>query len=169
MKSIIKIYIRLLTPVSIGHWFGEVVLAIPRIFGGLMLTASFGSDKFGLPWSAEGTNLSLFEVSPWFAEDVATFGFPFSLAPIFFAWMGAASEALGGLFLLLGFHTRIFGFLLSITMLVAIFYQQWDNGMWSMLPAMGFLWIALYCLVLGSGKLGLDNFIGKYLSKSNYN
>ena len=92
----------------------------------------------------------------WFPEDVAAYGGIFALAPVFFAWMGAFSEAVGGLFLAFGFKTRIASFLIACTMLVAIFLQKWGQGTWSMLPAMGFLWVSLYNLILGSGRFGLD-------------
>ena len=69
----------------------------------------------------------------------------------------------GGLFLLLGLQTRIASFLIMCTMLVAIFLQKFDQGVWSMLPAMGFLWVAMYNLYFGSGRFGLDYLINKTL------
>jgi putative oxidoreductase len=84
--------------------------------------------------------------------------------PVFFAWMGAFSEAVGGLFLLLGFQTRIFSFLIVCTMLVAIFMQQLQNGLWNALPAAGFLWAALFTMITGSGKWGIDYFIAKKMN-----
>ena len=70
--------------------------------------------------------------------------------------MGAFSEAVGGLLLALGFKTRLWAFLIMCTMLVAILFQKWGQGTWGMLPAMGFLWISIYSLVLGSGRFGID-------------
>jgi putative oxidoreductase len=116
-----------------------------------------------MPWTADSQNLNLFEVSAWFPEDVAAYGGLFAMFPIFFAWMGAFSEAVGGLFLIFGFKTRLFSFLIMCTMLVAIFMQKWGQPLWSMLPAMGFLWVSLYSLVIGSGRLGLDYIISKKL------
>ena len=153
------------TPVLQTHWSIDLVFAIPRILCGLFLTAMFGADKFGMPWTAESQNLNLFEVAAWFPEDVASYGGIFSTAPIFFAWMGAFSEAVGGLFLMLGLQTRIASFLILCTMLVAMFMQQWDRGLWAMLPVMGFLWVAIYNLFLGSGRFGIDNLISKKLNK----
>jgi putative oxidoreductase len=100
--------------------------------------------------------LGLFEVAFWFPKDVAAYGGIFATAPAFFAWMGAFSEAVGGILLLLGLQTRIASFLIVATMLVAIFMQQIPNGLWNCLPAMGFLWISIFYLVLGSGRFGLD-------------
>ena len=47
------------------------------------------------------------------------------------------------------------------TMLVAIFLQQIEEGMWNCLPALGFLWVSLYSLTIGSGRFGLDYLISK--------
>jgi putative oxidoreductase len=159
-KQISKIII---TPVDINGWVSNIFIAIPRIIGGLLLTIDFGASKFGMPWSDSEKNLSLFQVAPWFPKDVAEFGLPFSLAPVFFAWMAAASEAIGGLLLVFGFKTRVAGFLIGCTMLVAILFQKWGEGTWQMLPAMGFLWISIYSLVLGSGKFGIDYLLSKRL------
>jgi len=158
MKNILW---KLTRPTSFPNFIQDVLIALPRILGGLLLTIDFGGSKFGMPWTDAEAGLHLFQVAAWFPEDVASFGAPFSWAPWFFAWMGAASEAIGGLFLVLGFQTRLSGFFLACTMLVAIFFQKWGGGTWGMLPAMSFLWIAIYAMVLGSGKLGLDYWILK--------
>ncbi|MDT0605825.1 S41 family peptidase [Croceitalea rosinachiae] len=141
----------------------DIAIAIPRVFCGLLLAFSLGASKFGMPWSPEASNLSLFEVSDWFVEDVSNFGGIFAALPLLFAWLAAASEAIGGLCLALGLKTRVSSFFLIVTMLVAIFFQQWDNGLWAMLPALGFLWVSLYNLIMGSGRLGLDYIISNRL------
>jgi putative oxidoreductase len=156
---------KLIKPTKIDSWFANIIIAIPRIIGGLMLSFEFGSSKFGMPWSTS-EDLGLFQVAAWFPEDVAKFGIPFSLAPLLFAWTAAASEAIGGLFFALGLGTRIWSALISITMLTAIFLQKWPEVLeygssWPTLPAAGFLWISLYTLILGSGKFGIDHLITK--------
>lgn len=143
------------------RWWQDLFLAIPRIIGGYLLTVVFGSEKFGLPWSPADKNLALFEVVYWFPQDVAAYGGIFKLFPIFFAWMGAFSEAFGGILLLIGFQTRLASFLIACTMLVAIFMQQMQQGTWNMLPAMGFLWVGVYSMILGSGRFGLDYLLAK--------
>jgi putative oxidoreductase len=142
---------------------GELLLVVPRFICGMLLSLDFGSDKFGMPWSPEEKDLRLFEVVYWFPQDVAEFGGIFALLPGFFAWMGAFSEAVGGLLLAFGFNTRICSFLIVCTMLVAMFLQHGDGGLWNMLPAMSFLWVAMYGLVLGSGRLGLDYLMDQQL------
>ncbi|RSK25294.1 DoxX family protein [Hymenobacter metallilatus] len=148
-------------PFVLPHWWQDALLLLPRLVCGYLLAFEFGAVKFGLPWSPPDHNLGLFEVSFWFPNDVAAFGGIFALFPAFFAWMGAASEAVGGLLLLLGLGTRVSAFLIICTMLVAIFMQQLQQGMWNMLPAAGFLWAALPPLVLGSGRFGLDYLLAK--------
>jgi putative oxidoreductase len=94
---------------------------MPRIVCELLQTLGFGADKFGLPWSST-TNLRFFEVVAWFPKDVSEYGGIFAILPVFFAWFGAFAEAVGGLFLVIGFKTRIASFLIMCTMLVAIFF-----------------------------------------------
>ncbi|MBI1343154.1 MAG: DoxX family membrane protein [Terrimonas sp.] len=163
MAMLQKIFLKLITPVSFQQGGISFLLAIPRIICGLLLTIDFGSSKFGMPWTNNEKPLALFHVAGWFPEDVEKFGIPFSLAPVFFAWMGAASETLGGLCWVLGFQTRLASFFIACTMLVAIFFQKWGQGTWGMLPAMGFLWVSLFLLVLGSGKFGVDHLLSKIL------
>ncbi len=158
-----KIIKLLITPISQKHWFADLVFAVIRCICGMLLAIDFGASKFGMPWTPDDRNLNLFEVVAWFPEDVASYGEIFAVAPVFFAWMGAFSEAVGGILLAFGLKTRISAFLIMCTMLVAIFMQKWGNGTWSMLPAMGFLWIAVYNLYFGSGRFGLDYLISKTL------
>jgi putative oxidoreductase len=46
-------------------------------------------------------------------------------------------------------------------MVVAVFWQHGDNGLWNMLPGMGFLWLAIVYMIVGSGRFGLDYIISK--------
>ena len=156
----------MINPVLLDKWYADILFLIPRAICGFLLAFNFGASKFGMPWSPSDKNLSLFEVVSWFPEDVAQYGGIFAMFPVFFAWMGAASEAIGGLFLMLGLKTRISSFLIICTMLVAIFFQKWSQGVWGMLPALGFLWVALYNFILGSGRFGIDYLISKKLKKS---
>lgn len=161
-----RLFEKLITPVTQPSRIADSVIALPRILCGLLLAFDFGASKFGMPWTSPERDLSLFEVSNWFVEDIAQYGGLFALSPVFFAWLGAASEAIGGLFLALGLKTRVVSLCISCTMMVAIFFQQWDQGVWGMLPAMGFLWVSLYGIVLGSGRFGLDYLIGKSLEEN---
>lgn len=161
-----KILKLLITPNTQTHWLADLAFGTIRFICGILLAIDFGASKFGMPWTPSHRNLNLFEVTAWFPEDVASYGGVFAIAPIFFAWMGAFSEAVGGIFFALGLNTRISAFLIMCTMLVAIFMQKWGNGTWHMLPAMGFLWVSIYNLYLGSGRFGIDYLINKNLKKT---
>lgn len=154
-----KLLTKITKPILLPHGIQDLFLTLPRIVCGYLLAFDFGASKFGMPWSPEENNLGLFEVAFWFPNDVAEYGGLFALFPVFFAWMGAFSEAIGGLFLLLGFQTRLSSFLIICTMMVAIFMQQITNGLWNCLPAMGFLWVAMFYFIIGSGRFGIDYLI----------
>ncbi len=154
MKNIIK-------PVLMPHWAQDILLALPRIVYGYFLTIEFGATKFGLPWSPVDKNLDLFEVAFWFPPDVAEYSGIFAMFPIFFAWMAAFSEGIGGIAWIFGFQTRIFSFLIFCTMVVVVFVHQMQYGLWNMMPGMGIMWIALLGMVTGSGRFGVDYLISK--------
>lgn len=162
-----KLIARITNPILMPFWWQDLLLFIPRVVCGFLLTANFGAAKFGLPWSPADNNLGFFEVAFWFPNDVSEYGGIFAMFPVFFAWMGAFSEAVGGVFLLLGMQTRIFAFLNLCTMLVAVFMQQFHNGLWSMLAGMGFMWVSLFYMILGSGRFGIDYLISKKWTNEN--
>ncbi len=161
MKKILHLYKYFNDPVLQKSVWADFLLFLPRFVCGVLLAIDFGASKFGMPWSDPELNLGLFEVVYWFPDDVAQFGGIFAMFPVFFAWIAGFSETIGGLMLVLGFKTRIAAFLIVCTMLVAIFLQQIDNGVWNTLPALGFLWVGLYSLINGSGRFGLDYLIIK--------
>ena len=138
------LFSKIITPVYTSTWYSDLLLAIPRIVGCYFLAVNFGGSKFPCP--------------EWFIKDVAGYGFPF---PAFFAWAAVLAETFGGALLVMGLLTRFAGFMVMCTMLVAIFFQKWGGEVWEMLPALGFLWISLYAIVIGSGRFGLDHLISK--------
>lgn len=158
------IFLRLTRPINLPYWWQDFILLLPRLVAGYWLSSNFGAAKFGLPWSPADNNLGFFEVAYWFPHDVAQYGSVFALFPGFFAWMAAFSEAVGGLAWILGFQTRLFSFLIVCTMLVAAFVQHAHEELWQQLPAIGFGWLALVYLILGSGRFGIDFLISKKLS-----
>jgi putative oxidoreductase len=133
-----------ITPVAINNVYADLLLALPRIVACFFLATRFGWSKFPTP--------------DWFIKDVAALGLPL---PFFFAWAAVITEVIGAGCLVIGLGTRVWGFMLTCTMLVAIFLQKWDGELWEKLPAMGFLWVAIYAIVLGSGRFGLDYWIAK--------
>ncbi len=161
LSKITKILIK---PIQMPFWWQDLLFVIPRLVYGYLLTSDFGAAKFGLPWSPKDNNLGFFEVAFWFPNDIALYGGIFAKFPAFFAWMGAFSEAVGGVFLILGLFTRPFSMLIFITMFVAVFFQQMNQGTWNMLPAMGIMWVSLFYMILGSGRFGFDNLLSKKLN-----
>ncbi len=135
---------KLITPIVMPYWWADVLLAIPRIVGCYLLAAHFGWSKFPTP--------------AWFIEDTAKLGLPFAT---FFAWAAVLTEVFGAALMVVGLCTRYAAFLLSCTMLVAIFLQKWNTELWEKLPAMGFLWLAIVYMVIGSGRFGLDYLIAR--------
>lgn len=156
-----KIFLQLTQPIHLPRWWHDVLLMVPRLYCGYLLSFNFGAAKFGLPWSPDENNLRFFEVAFWFPNDIAEHGGIFKMFPAFFAWMGAFSEAVGGLAWIAGFQTRVFSFLIACTMLVAAFVQHSHDDLWQQLPAIGFLWVAIYNMVLGSGRFSADYLISK--------
>lgn len=158
MKQVLAVITK---PQLAAHAWQDALLAIPRILCGYWLTVHFGAPKFGLPWSPPENNLGFFEVAFWFPGDVAAFGGVFAWAPALLAWMAAFAEAIGGIAWMIGFQTRLFSILIGITMLVAALAQQFDQGLWNMLPALGILWVAVHTSVMGSGRFGIDYLISQ--------
>ena len=62
-KKLMSLYKTIVTPVDLNGWASNILVAIPRIIGGLLLTIDFGSSKFGMPWTDSEKNLSLFQVA----------------------------------------------------------------------------------------------------------
>lgn len=135
---------KLMAPFRMPSLWADLVLMLPRICVGYWLAARFGWSKFPAP--------------EWFVSDVAKLGFPF---PGFFAWAAVLAEVVGGGLLCVGLFTRLAGLAIAVTMLVAIFLQKANAELWEKLPAYGCLWVALYAIVLGSGRFGLDGLLFK--------
>jgi putative oxidoreductase len=145
------LFSKIITPVYTSTWYSDLLLAFPRIVGCFFLAINFGGSKFPCP--------------DWFIQDVSKFGGIFSMFPAFFAWAAVLAETIGGVLLVLGLFTRFAGFTVMCTMLVAIFFQKWGKELWEMLPAMSFLWISIYAVVMGSGRFGIDHLITKKFFK----
>jgi putative oxidoreductase len=158
MSTIFK---KLTQPMLMPYWWQDALLVLPRLLCGWLLAVNFGAAKFGMPWSPADNNLGFFEVAFWFPTDVAAYGGVFKMFPATLAWLGAFSEAVGGIFLILGLQTRVFSFLIFCTMLVAAFIQHANSDLWNKLPALSFAWVALYCMIIGAGRFSIDYLITK--------
>jgi putative oxidoreductase len=119
-------------------------LALLRIFTGVALAGAHGYGK--IPPS-EGL-----------ITRAAELGFPM---PVVFAWAAGLSELLGGVFLALGFLTRISSFFIAITMLVALVGVHGADPFNKQELAFMYLFVALAFLLKGAGDWSVDSFLRK--------
>jgi len=122
----------------------NIGLLLLRIIAGLSMAFAHGMGK--IPPS-EG-----------FIAGVAEMGFP---AAGFFSWMAGISEFIGGMFLVVGFLTRPSALLMGITMSVAVFVRHASDPFATQEKAVLYLGICLLFVLVGSGKYGVDGFIGE--------
>jgi len=84
--------------------------------------------------------------------------------PLFWAWVATIVEFFGGLFVLIGFLTRIWAALLVIDMIIAIIYVNWANGFFWLKGGLEFPLtlgvIALVLVLTGPGFVSVDRAIG---------
>jgi putative oxidoreductase len=91
----------------------------------------------------------------YFCQFVVSLGLPYWLG-----YVSVATEFLGGMCLLLGFLTRLFGFLVAINMLVALFTVNFRHGYVSSEASLGLFAIAFLLIFTGSGAASLDRKLG---------
>ena len=119
-------------------------LTLLRIFMGVSLALAHGIGK--LPPS-EG-----------FITNTGNLGFP---APGLFSWAAAFSEFFGGIFLALGFFTRISSFLIAFTMLVALIGVHRADPFQKQELAFLYFFIAVAFMLKGSGDWSIDSYLRK--------
>ena len=90
-----------------------------------------------------------------FAHYVVSLGMPYWLG-----YVSAFTEFAGGIFLILGLFTRLFAFLVTINMLVAIFAVTIHQGYSGSEYAIALAAMAILLLLAGPGKAALDRKIG---------
>ena len=80
-------------------------------------------------------------------------GFPF---PIVFAWAAALSEFLGGIFIVIGFKTRIAAMFVFFTMSVAAFIAHAHDPFNIKELALAYWTMSLTLILTGAGKFSID-------------
>ena len=123
---------------------GNVGSALLRIFAGVAMALGHGLGK--IP-PAEGL-----------IERAASLGFP---APSFFAWVAALSEFGGGILLAIGLLTRLSGFFIALTMLVALVGVHGSDPFPAQEKALLYLFIAIAFTIKGSGDWSVDSYLRK--------
>lgn len=119
-------------------------LALLRIFTGISLAFAHGIGK--VP-PTEGL-----------ITGTANLGFPM---PVVFAWAAGLSEFLGGILLALGFLTRVAGFFVAFTMLVAIVGVHGADPYQKKELAFLYFFVAAAFMLKGSGDWSVDSFLRK--------
>lgn len=119
-------------------------ITLLRIFAGVSMAFAHGFSK--LP-PGEGL-----------INATAGLGFP---APTMFAWAAGLSEFLGGICLALGLFTRLSGFLIAFTMLVAILGVHGADPYQKKELAFLYFFVATAFAIKGSGDWSLDSFLRK--------
>ncbi|CAN5540317.1 MAG: DoxX family protein [Acidobacteriota bacterium] len=119
-------------------------ITLLRIFAGVSLALAHGAGK--LP-PTEG-----------FIEGTAKMGFP---VPGFFAWAAALTESVGGIFLALGFLTRLSSSFIIVLMCVAILRVHALDPYPKKELAFLYLFIAIAFMLKGSGDWSIDSFLRK--------
>ena len=117
-------------------------LTLLRIFTGVAMAFAHG---FGKVPPAEGL-----------INRTGEMGFP---APAFFAWAAGLSEFLGGIFLALGFLTRISSFFIAFTMLVALLGVHRADPFQRQELAFMYLFVCLAFLLKGAGDWSIDSYL----------
>ncbi|TLF44345.1 DoxX family protein [Maribacter aurantiacus] len=160
MVRVRQFFKKILKPYEVQGILPNILLLLPRVIMGCLLTFIFSKELLGTPWADEG--LELLQVAPWFVEKVSNFGIPFSLMPKTFAWSAGFTTAMGGILLIMGANTRITAFFIICMMLITILFRAWD-GSWDILPVFSFFCFGLFFLGFGAGKYSFDYYFSRYV------
>ncbi len=124
----------------------DLGLLLIRVLAGGMLAAFHGWGKVKSAYAL------LIHDQEWrFVQTVASLGFPL---PTLFAAASAIAEFVGGLFLAVGFLTRLAASAIAINMLVAVYRHLTTD--WRFELAALYLGIALLFLLGDAGRWALD-------------
>ena len=126
----------------------DASLLLTRVVFGLSMAFAHGMGK--VPPS-EG-----------FTGFVGKLGFP---APELFAWAAGLSEFVGGILIALGLLTRVSGFFLLQTMLVAVFLAHGDDPFKKMEMGLLYATVSLAFIATGAGRFSLGRLLVERLPK----
>ena len=68
MNQILLPLKKLIIPFRVDELMPNVLILIPRVLTGYLLSFVFAVNKFGTPWTPKLMGLELFEVSDWFIK-----------------------------------------------------------------------------------------------------
>ena len=135
-----KYLLRMIDPGPARDLLTDAALLVVRVVFGLSMAFAHGLGK--VPPS-EG-----------FTGFVGSLGFP---SPGFFAWAAGLSEFVGGIFIAVGLLTRVSGFFLLQTMLVAVVMAHGDDPYTKMEMGILYATVSLALIATGAGRLSLDH------------
>jgi len=100
-------------------------------------------------------------ISGW-RELGVTFMYPMGIRflPIFWGFMGAITEFLGGILLALGLVSRIASIFLIVMMIIATIWhiKKGDSFNYYSFP-LSLIFVYLFFVIVGSGKISIDNYL----------
>lgn len=126
----------------------NVGLLISRVAIGLMMALSHGLGK--IPPSER------------LIEGVTAMGFPM---PVVFAWCAGLSEFVGGIFVAIGFMTRLSAASVTFTMLIAATVVHAADPFAKKEFALVYLFAFLLFSMAGAGKYSVDSFLMRKCEK----
>ena len=68
MNQILLPFKKLIIPFRVDELMPNILILIPRVLTGYLLSFVFAVNKFGTPWTPKSMELQLFEVSDWFVK-----------------------------------------------------------------------------------------------------
>jgi putative oxidoreductase len=126
----------------INNTYANLGLLFLRVYTGLVFASQHGIRKIPPPEK--------------FIQGVGELGFPL---PEFFAWAAGCAEFFGGILLAVGLLTRPAAFFILLTMLTAVFGRHAADPFNIKELALTYGFIALFFLLSGSGRYGIDAII----------
>lgn len=137
-----------------------------------------------LGWEFFEAGLEKWQGENWFSDVQSRFPVPFNLLPSYLSWnLVMFVELLGGIALILGLGTRFFAIILTLVTWVALFSVHWpehwmswqelaqgyrftDQGFGNFKLPLIFLCMLWPLILMGPGRLSLDNGIRYFLRLS---
>ncbi|MDP3889095.1 MAG: DoxX family protein [bacterium] len=96
----------------------------------------------------------------WIALGGAMSNFGITFAPMIWGLLAAFAESFGGIFLVLGYYTRIASFFMAFVMFVAVIMHLKKGDDWTTVShPLALLIVFISLMLMGSGRYSLDSRI----------
>ncbi|MFP4282904.1 MAG: DoxX family protein [Opitutales bacterium] len=127
---------------SLGPLWTDLGWAVARVFFGAAMALAHGLPKM--------------PPSGGFVDRVGDLGFP---APLFFAWLVALGETIGGTLVALGLATRFGALWVALIMAVAAFHAHGADSFGGKEMALAYLCAMVPFILGGAGRFSLDHLL----------